>query len=91
MKHLTHTHPLEQRIEIHMDVNPIVVIGLDLMAIGINMGGVPMTMAIIALLTCPAHQVTEVGKVRGIEAKMTIGHPNATYTLRECVGVHERG
>ena len=48
-------------------------------------------MAIVAPLTHPACQVKEVGKVRGIGAKMTIDHADATHTLRECIRVQERG
>ena len=46
MKHLTHTHPLEQSIRIDEDVDPTVAIRLDPMTIGITMGDVPMIMAI---------------------------------------------
>ena len=41
MKYLTHTHPLKQRIGINTDIDPIVVIRLDLITIGFTMGGVP--------------------------------------------------
>ena len=43
------------------------------------MGGMSMIMAIVAPLTCPAHQVTEVGKVRGIGAEMTVSHLDTTH------------
>ena len=55
MKYLTHTHPLKQRIGIDTGVDPIVVIRLDPITISITMGSVPMTVAIVAPLTCPAH------------------------------------
>ena len=91
IKYLTHTHPLKQRIGIDTSIDLIVVIGLGLITTSITTGGVPMTVAMIAPLTCPAHQVVEVGKVRGITAEMTIGHPNATHALHEHIGVQERG
>ena len=69
MKYLTHTHPLKQRIGIDTGVNPIIVIGLNPITIGITMGGMPMTVALVAPLTHPAHRVTEVGEVRGIKLK----------------------
>ena len=49
-----------------------------------------MIMAIVAPLTCPAHQVTEVGKVRGIGAEMTVSHLDTTHAPHEHVGVQER-
>ena len=55
------------------------------------MGIVPMTVAVIAPLTCQAHRVIEVGEMRGIEAEMTIGHPGTTHAPRKCVGVQGRG
>ena len=54
MKYLTHTHPLKQRIGIDTDVDPMVIIRLNLMIISITMGGIPMTVAIVAPLTHPA-------------------------------------
>ena len=91
MKYPTHTHSPKQRIGINTDFDPIVVIGLYLRIIGVTMGGMLMIVAIEAPLTRPAHQVTEVGKVRGIKAKMIIGHPDTTHTPCEHVGVQERG
>ena len=69
MRLLTCTNPLKQRIGIDTGVNPIIVIGLNPITIGITMGGMPMTVALVAPLTHPAHRVTEVGEVRGIKPK----------------------
>ena len=91
MKYLNPTHPLKQRIGIDTDVNPIVVIRLNPIIIGITMGGVPMTVAIAAPLTHPARWMTETGEVRGIKAEMTIGHPDATHAPHKFIGVQERG
>ena len=91
IKFLTQTHPLKQRIEIDTDVDPIVVIRLNPIIIVFTMGGVLMTVAIVAPLTHPARRMTEVGEVRGIKAEMTIGHPDATHAPCKCIGVQERG
>ena len=82
MKYLTRTHPLTQRIGIDTGVDPIVVVGPSLITTGVTIGVVPMTVAVIAPLTCQAQRVIEVGKMRGIEAEMTIGLPGATHTPR---------
>jgi hypothetical protein len=55
MKYLTHTHPLEQRIGIDTDIDPIVVIRLNPITTDVTMGGMPMMVVIIAPPTCPAH------------------------------------
>ena len=75
MRLLTCTNPLKQRIGIDTEVGPIVVIRPSPINTGITMGVVPMTVAMIAPLTCQACQVIEVGEMRGVEAEMTIGHP----------------
>ena len=82
MKYMTCTHPLKQRIGIDTGVSPIVVIRPSLITTGITMGVMPMTMVVTAPLTRQAHRVIEVGEMRGIEAKMTIGHPSATHAPR---------
>ena len=69
----------------------MVVVRLSLITTSITMGVVPTIVAMIAPLTRQACQVIEVGKMRGVEAEMTIGHPGATQALRECVGVQGRG
>ena len=63
-RYLTHTHPLKQRIGINTDIGPIVVIRPSLITTGVTMGVVPMTVAVIAPLTCQAHQVIEVGEMK---------------------------
>ena len=55
------------------------------------MGVMPMNVAVTAPLTRQARRVIEVGKMRGIEAEMTIGHPGATHAPHEHVGVQGRG
>ena len=91
IKYLTCTHPLKQRIGINTGVDPIVVVGPSLITTGVTMGVVPMTMAVIAPLTCQAQRVIEICKMRGVEAKMTIGLPGATHAPCERVGVQGRG
>ena len=91
MRYPTCTHPLKQRIEIDTDVSPIVVIGHSPITTGITMGVVPMTVAVIAPLTCQTCRVIEVGEMRDIEAEMTIGYPSTTRTPCEHVGVQGRG
>ena len=51
IKHSTHIHPLGQRTGINVLVNPKIVIKLDPITIGVTMGNMPMTVAIVAPLT----------------------------------------
>ena len=91
MKCPTCTYPLKQRIVIDTGVDPIVVVGPSLITTGVTMGIMPMTMAVIAPLTCQARRVIEVGKMRGVEAEMTMDLPSTTHTLCEHIGVQGRG
>ena len=91
MRYPTHTHPLKQRIGINTSVGPIVVIGPSPITTALTMGVMPMTVAMTAPLTHQACRVIEVGKMRGIEAEMTIGLPGATHALCKHVGVQGRG
>ena len=54
MKYPTCTHPLKQRIGIDTGVDPIVVIRLSPITTGVTIVVVPMTVAMIAPLTCQA-------------------------------------
>jgi hypothetical protein len=90
MKRPTHTHPLGQRIGIDEDVDPTGVIGLNPMTIDVTLGDVPITVAMIAPPTRPAHRVTEVGEGRGAEVEMITDPLDAIHTPRERVRVQER-
>jgi hypothetical protein len=84
------THHLEGKIGIDKDGNPIAVIGLDPMTIGVTMGDTPMVVEIVVPLLRRACQGTEIGEVRDIEVKMTFGHLDIGHTQCECTGVRER-